>query len=294
MGNAWGSELDVFDFLNEVEDESLDGVLTDLPYPTTERHRARGTTTRTKASKSSSNAWYSVLSIDQLADVLSLLYDKLRPNSYLFAYVDDSTYLLLAQCLGVIGDLERLTQPGVANSRAPKDVIGFGWWNPCTWVKTTLDSGRLTDWWTAHGGDGTPPAAKWNDHHAVKLRGGSGYHPPGGACTERILMLEKGKRRLEPFYNAFLDPRPRAKPQGATRKSASAKPVRIAEILTRAMADEGGTICDPFVGCGNHAAGIVRAGCDALVNDVDLSIARDWLPNVHGLELHDWNEPLND
>ena len=154
MGEVWAAERDVFAFLDDVLDESLDGVITDLPYPTTERHRARGTTTRTKQSASSSNAWYAVLSIDQLAQVLTVLYAKLKPDTYLFAYVDDSTYLLLAQRLGMIDDLAKLTQPGVANSRAPRDSIGFGWWNPCTWVKTSLDSAPLQDWWNAHGGDG--------------------------------------------------------------------------------------------------------------------------------------------
>ena len=38
----------------------------------------------------------------------------------------------------------------------------------------------------------------------------------------------------------------------------------------------------------HHAIGITNAGCEALVNDIDASVARDWWPNVHGREYDEW------
>ncbi|MHA1988316.1 MAG: site-specific DNA-methyltransferase, partial [Promethearchaeota archaeon] len=44
--------------LNSLEDESIDLIITDPPYESLEKHRRKGTTTRLKQSKSSSNKWF--------------------------------------------------------------------------------------------------------------------------------------------------------------------------------------------------------------------------------------------
>lgn len=292
-GDIWLSERDVFAFLDLIDDGSIDLVLTDLPYPTTERHRNRGTTTRTKKSAASDNPWYSVLSIDQLADFFDRLWPKLAPQSAVIAYVDTWTWLLLAARLDMVGDLDKLTQPGVSTSRAPRDRIGYQWRQPLTWGKTTLDSGPLIDFvgqlYAPQVRDGlvTLPPAKYNQHRVAKIRGGTGHH--GQMCTELALYLEKGDFHLQHnFLNLALEPRPQAKPKGATHRAASPKPVATAERLTRALAPPDGLVVDPFVGCGTHAVGISRAGRTALVNDRDTSTARDWLDNVYNLPIHDW------
>lgn len=258
---ALAFEGDCFAFLASLKGARLSGCITDLPYPTLERHRARGTTTRLKASDASSNPWFGTLTIPQLVEALSGIYDALDDNAYAFVYVDDSTAILLAHELGVAPALAKLIYR--ATSEAPRDRIGFAWWNPATWVKTS---------------NGKP----------LEPRGGAGYHFPG--ATERILMLEKGKSQLLAQYpNAFPAPRP-LHPKGATRKSATAKPVSIAEKLTRAMSAPGGRILDPFVGCGTHAEGITRAGCQAVVGDIDLGTFRDWQRHAFKRE---WMEARN-
>lgn len=245
-------EGDCFAFLASLKGHRLAGCITDLPYPTLERHRARGTTTRLKSSDASSNPWFGTLTIPQLAEALSGIYDALADNAYAFVYVDDSTALLLAHELGVAPALDKLVFR--ATSEAPRDRIGWAWWNPATWVKTS-------------------------NAEPTKPRGGAGYHFPG--ATERILMLEKGKSQLLCQYpNAFLAPRP-LHPKDCTRKSATAKPVEIAEKLTRAMSLPGGRILDPFIGAGTHAMGIQNAGCQPIVGDIDLGTFRDWM-RVHG------------
>lgn len=250
------SEMDARAFLKGLRGARLQGALSDLPYATLERHRARGTTTRLSKSAKSDNPWFGTLSIAELAEVLGALYDALDANAYAFVYVDDSSALLLAHELHVPKALSALIYK--PTSEAPRDRIGFAHWNPCTWVKTANDA---------------------HERGEVKIRGGMGYH--GVQCTERILVLEKGKSQLRTrFLNAFLEPRPRAKPKGATKKSATAKPVEVARILTEAMAAPGGRIVDPFIGSGTHAEGILLAGCQPVVNDIDLSTFRDWTRGV--------------
>jgi len=250
------SELDVFDFLKGLEGAKLQGCLTDFPYSSKERHRSRGTTTRLKDSKGSDNQWFGVLSIAEQCRVLEGIYKALDKNAYAFIYVDDDTALLLADALSVPKTLNALQTR--STSEAPRDTIGWCWWPPLTWLKMELAA-------AAEG--------------VSKLRGGMGYH--GVGCTERILVLEKGKSQLrERFLNAFPVPRPSRKPKGALLRAATAKPIEIAEALTRAMTAPGGRIVDPFVGCSTHAEGILRAGCQPIVNDIDLSIFRDWMRNV--------------
>lgn len=258
---ALAAEGDCFAFLASLKGAQLDGCITDLPYPTLERHRARGTTTRLKSSDASSNPWFGTLPIPKLAEALAGIYDALKPNAYAFVYVDDATALLLAHELGVAPALAALTYK--ATSEAPRDRIGFAWWNPATWVKTS---------------NAAP----------TKPRGGAGYHFPG--ATERILILEKGKSQLLRQYpNAFVEPRP-LHPKGCAIKSATAKPIAIAENLTCAMSAPGGRILDPFIGSGTHAEGIARAGCQAVVGDANLETFRDWTRNAFKRA---WMEPRN-
>jgi site-specific DNA-methyltransferase (adenine-specific) len=260
------SEGDCFAFLAGLEGAKLQGCLTDLPYDTLERHRARGTTTRLTASTKSDNPWFGTLSTTKLCRALEGIYKALDKNAYAFVYVDSSSALLLAHELGVAPALLNLVNR--PTSEAPRDSIGWGWWTPALWVKTAVD----------RTGDGP-----------VKLQGGMGYH--GVACHETILILEKGKSQLrERFLNVFLSPRPPRKPKGATLRGATAKPVEVATILTRAMAAPGGRILDPFVGVGTHAEGILRAGCQPIVNDIDLAGFRDWMCNVFKRE---WLEPID-
>lgn len=258
---ATAYELDVFDFLKRCEGYGFAACVTDLPYPTKERHRSRGTKTRLKVSEGSNNPWFGVLSIADLCRALEGIYKALAGDSYAYVYVDDDTYLLLAAELGVTTDLDRLI--GMPTSQAPRDAIGFGWWTPATWVKTVRDPGACDAC-----GEPVP-----------RVAGGMGYH--GAQSTERILILEKGKLRMrERFNNAFLSPRPSAKPKGATLEAATPKPPEIAAQLVRATTPPGGVVFDPFIGCGTHLKGFRDAGCHAIVNDVNLATFRDWTANV--------------
>jgi len=297
-GIIYGYEGDVFDFLGQIEDESADGVLTDLPYPSTERYRAIGTTTRTKESTRSSNQWYGLMSFLDLSRVIDEFYRILKPDTYAFVYVDEDTKVILQYMRGVTKDLievnRRFLDDGKASSRAPMDGVGFGWRNPTTWVKTTKDSGPLQAWFDKlYGGlidkydSLKPPPAKWNEHSVFKLNPGTGYH--GARCSEQILCLQKGNAQPHTRWNNVLPaPRPPAKPPDTTMKAASPKPIINAEKLTRAMSAPGGVIVDPFVGCGTHAIGITNVGCDAIVNDIDSKLYMDHIVNAYGREVVDW------
>jgi hypothetical protein len=163
--------------------------------------------------------------------------------------------------LGVPQALEALLTK--ATSKAPVDRIGWAWWTPLTWAKVAAKG------WTDDGENGTITLAP---------RPGGGYHFP--STTEKILLLEKGKSQLHRrFGNLFLAPRPPALLPGCSVKSATAKPPSIAEKIARAFSLPGGRIVDPFIGSGTHAEGILRAGVQPVVNDINLACFRDWMKN---------------
>jgi site-specific DNA-methyltransferase (adenine-specific) len=247
------NESDVFAFLQRMKGAKLAGCITDYPYDTLERFRRSGTTTRLKASDASSNPWFSTMPIDALCDVTRMIYDVLDDNAYAFVYVDESTQMRLMQKLGVVDALEKL----VPTSRfdAPKCKIGFGWWTSAVWVKTSSRD----------------DADEWDTH------GGSGYH--GAACTEKILILEKGKRKLGRFDNAFPCPRYWGKPAWAKGRDpvATPKPIKIARTLMRCASEPGALWFDPFIGSGTHALAAVAEGRSMVANDLSLRPFRSWV-----------------
>jgi len=135
MSTIFATELSWENSLAQIEDKSVNLCLSDLPYPTTERYRRVGTTTRTKKSVASSNAWYPVMSIAELCEFLAALYPKMAQDSYAFLYVDRDTELLLQTALGVAAKLREITDRMTSNpdatgfSGAIKDRIGWGWRN---------------------------------------------------------------------------------------------------------------------------------------------------------------------
>lgn len=86
---------DVFDFLGLISDESIDLVITDPAYESMEKHRAKGTTTRLKNSKGSSNKWFSVFPNDKLGIFLKEIYRVLVNNSHFYIFCDDESMFLI-------------------------------------------------------------------------------------------------------------------------------------------------------------------------------------------------------
>lgn len=112
---------DAFDFLARLKDGSVDLVVTDPPYESLEKHRARGTTTRLSHSKASSNDWFKILPNDQLPRLMEELWRVLKPNSHLYVFCDDETSNIIWQ----INEQMRL----------------FKWWKRLVWDKLKMGMG---------------------------------------------------------------------------------------------------------------------------------------------------------
>ena len=74
------SALDALSWLREQPAESVDLLITDPPYESLEKHRAVGTTTRLKHSKSSSNDWFQVFPNAKFPELFEQVFRVLKPQ----------------------------------------------------------------------------------------------------------------------------------------------------------------------------------------------------------------------
>lgn len=111
---------DAVSWLKSLEDESVDLVVTDPPYESLEKHRARGTTTRLKNSKSSSNEWFSIFPNVRFHDLFSEIYRILKKNSHFYLFCDQETMFFVKP---------------IAES------LGFKFWKPIVWDKCAIGMG---------------------------------------------------------------------------------------------------------------------------------------------------------
>jgi site-specific DNA-methyltransferase (adenine-specific) len=112
--------LDALNWLREQPTESVDLLITDPPYESLEKHRAVGTTTRLKHSKSSSNDWFQVFPNSKFPELFEQVFRVLKPDTHFYLYCDAETMF-------------------VAKPEAEK--AGFRFWKPLVWDKRTIGMG---------------------------------------------------------------------------------------------------------------------------------------------------------
>lgn len=111
---------DAVDWLRDLPDESIDLIVTDPPYESLEKHRAVGTTTRLKHSKSSSNDWFEIFRNERFAELFAELYRVLKRNRHFYLFCDAET-MFVAKPIGV--------------------DAGFRFWKPIVWDKRKIGMG---------------------------------------------------------------------------------------------------------------------------------------------------------
>ncbi len=112
--------LDAVNWLRELPTESVDLVVTDPAYESLEKHRAVGTTTRLKHSKSSSNDWFRVFPNARFGELFAEVFRVLKPDTHFYLFCDAETMF-------------------VAKPEAER--AGFKFWKPLVWDKRTIGMG---------------------------------------------------------------------------------------------------------------------------------------------------------
>ena len=114
------SAQDAVDWLRTLASESIDLLITDPAYESLEKHRAVGTTTRLKHSKSSSNDWFAVFPNARFGELFSEAFRVLKRHTHFYLFCDAETMF-------------------VAKPEAER--AGFRFWKPLVWDKRTIGMG---------------------------------------------------------------------------------------------------------------------------------------------------------
>ena len=114
------SERDAVSWLQDQPAESVDLLITDPAYESLEKHRAVGTTTRLKHSKSSSNDWFKIFPNSRFADLFQEAFRVLKRNTHFYLFCDAETMFI---------------------AKPAAEQAGFRFWKPLVWDKRTIGMG---------------------------------------------------------------------------------------------------------------------------------------------------------
>ena len=114
------SAVDAVSWLRDQPSESVDLMITDPAYESLEKHRAVGTTTRLKHSKSSSNDWFMVFPNARFGELFAEAFRVLKRDTHFYLFCDAETMF-------------------IAKPEAEK--AGFRFWKPLVWDKRTIGMG---------------------------------------------------------------------------------------------------------------------------------------------------------
>lgn len=113
-------QFDAVNWLRTLPSGVADAVITDPPYESLEKHRAVGTTTRLKHSKSSSNDWFSIFPNDRFPELFVEVHRVLRPHSHFYLFCDQETMFV---------------------AKPIAEACGFKFWKPLVWDKMKIGMG---------------------------------------------------------------------------------------------------------------------------------------------------------
>jgi site-specific DNA-methyltransferase (adenine-specific) len=111
---------DAVEFLQGLAPACVDLMITDPAYESLEKHRKRGTTTRLKRSKASSNKWFPIFRNARFPEFFQAAYRALAKNAHLYMYCDDETAYVV---------------------KPIAEAAGFKYWKRIVWDKMRIGMG---------------------------------------------------------------------------------------------------------------------------------------------------------
>jgi site-specific DNA-methyltransferase (adenine-specific) len=114
------NQSDAVEWLRSLAADSIDLVITDPPYESLEKHRAIGTTTRLKHSKSSSNDWFQIFPNDRFEELFVEIHRVLKRDRHFYLFCDAETMFV---------------------AKPIAEAVGFKFWKPLVWDKEKIGMG---------------------------------------------------------------------------------------------------------------------------------------------------------
>ena len=114
------AQSDAVEWLRTLPDSCADLVITDPAYESLEKHRARGTTTRLKRSKASSNDWFQIFPNRRFPELFAEIYRVMKRNTHFYLFCDAETMFI---------------------AKPIAEEAGFKFWKPIVWDKVAIGMG---------------------------------------------------------------------------------------------------------------------------------------------------------
>ena len=114
------SNTDAVHWLGTLPAASVDLVITDPAYESLEKHRSRGTTTRLKHSKSSSNDWFDIFPNARFEELFREVWRVLKNDTHFYLFCDAETMFV---------------------AKPIAEAVGFKFWKPLVWDKKRIGMG---------------------------------------------------------------------------------------------------------------------------------------------------------
>jgi site-specific DNA-methyltransferase (adenine-specific) len=111
---------DAVEWLRTLAAGSVDLLVTDPPYESLEKHRAVGTTTRLKHSKSSSNDWFAIFPNARFPELFAEVHRVLKKDAHFYLFCDPETAFI---------------------AKPLAEQAGFKFWKPLIWDKLRIGMG---------------------------------------------------------------------------------------------------------------------------------------------------------
>jgi site-specific DNA-methyltransferase (adenine-specific) len=233
---------DCEDLLDSLPDESVDLCIIDPAYESLERHRALGSTTRLKHSKSSSNDWFQTFPNARYTMLFQKLFRVMKNGTHIYIFCDEET----------------------------RDIITIGW-SPINPNARPLPFSPLL-----HAGFKYWKSIIWN-----KVVPGMGYHYRVQhefiIMAEKVLRANKHKQLNDHVLgDVFSIKRLKGPDYYPTEK-----PLAVVEPLVLNSSKEGDTVLDFFCGSGVVGEACKRHNRNFILGDVDTKEALSRLKNEH-------------
>jgi site-specific DNA-methyltransferase (adenine-specific) len=224
------------DVLKEIDDGSIDLIITDPGYESIEIHRYGGKNNIRKMS--TKDGWWSEpFKNESYASLFCELYRVLKKDSHLYMFADTATKIMVMSGYDVIKKKSYGPPPWL--------VAGFDFANDLVWVrsKRDIEADRLV-------------------LENVWFRMGYHYRK----SKDFILFFQKGKRKIRSF--GIPDVLPYRPPTGGFPTQ---KPDALIGVLMRMSSVKGETVLDVFAGSGVVGRVARKSNRKAILIDLDTS-----------------------
>jgi len=113
-------QQDAIEWLCALPSGSVDCIVTDPAYESLEKHRDKGTTTRLKVSKGSSNPWFPIFPNARFPEFFAAVYRALKRDTHFYMMCDQETMFV---------------------AKPMAEAAGFKFWKPLVWDKCSIGMG---------------------------------------------------------------------------------------------------------------------------------------------------------